>query len=163
VAKPAWRYSLALGCVLFAVWLAWSGHFVPFLIGMGALSAVLVVVLGRRMAIVDREGAPLELTLRTLGYLPWLALEVVKANLDVARRIVHPRLPIRPHLIRVQAGQRTDLGRTIYANSITLTPGTVSVDVQGTTIVVHALSDEAARGVTDGAMDRRVSGVEGTG
>ena len=161
MAKSAWRYSLALGLVLLAVWLLWSGHYGAFLVGVGVASTGFVVLVGRRMGVVDREGVPAGLTLRAAAYVPWLAWELIKANLDVARRILHPRLPIRPHLIRVEAGQRTDLGRVIYANSITLTPGTVSVDMEGGSITVHALTDEAAAGVLEGAMDRRVQRVEG--
>ena len=64
-------------------------------------------------------------------------------------------------MVRVQSGQKTDLGRVIYANSITLTPGTVTIDVQGSELTVHALTHQAARGLTTGEMDRRVSSVEG--
>lgn len=159
MARPAWRY-LGLGCFLFAVWLLWSGHFETFLVSLGLLSTLLVVAVARRMRVVDAEGAPLGLALRLPAYLPWLAWEVVRANLDVARRIVDPRLPIRPHLIRIEPGQRSDLGRVIHANSITLTPGTVSVYVDETTIKIHALTDEAAEGVRSGVMDRRVSRLE---
>ena len=90
-------------------------------------------------------------------------IEIVKANIAVALRIVSPRLPIRPRVIRVRAGQRTDIGRVIYANSITLTPGTVTVDTEGDHITVHALTPEAAEGVLSGEMDRRVTRVEGRG
>jgi multicomponent Na+:H+ antiporter subunit E len=155
------RYTLSLGGVLFAVWLLWSGHFDPFLIIVGALSSLAVVLLARRMGIVDRESAPIEVTLGALGYLPWLAWQIVKANLQVARRILDPRLPIHPSLIRVRAGQRTDLGRVIYANSITLTPGTVSVRVEDEEITVHALTAEAADELRGGEMERRVRRLEG--
>jgi multicomponent Na+:H+ antiporter subunit E len=114
-----------------------------------------------RMRVVDREGAPIEPSLRALVYLPWLLWQIAKANLDVARRILDPRLPIDPRVIRVRASQRRDLARVIYANSITLTPGTVSIDVAGDRITVHALTREAAEGLATGEMDRRVSRVEG--
>ncbi len=109
---------------------------------------------------VDLEGAPLEVTPRALLYAPWLIWQIVRANVDVARIILHPGLPIRPHVIRVRAGQETELGRVIYANSITLTPGTVTIDLQGRDLTVHALTDEAAQGLATGEMDRRVSTTE---
>lgn len=156
------KYTISLGLVLFGVWLLWSGHFTPLLLSFGVISCVAVVAIARKMKIVDRESAPVEVTLRALLYLPWLVWEIVKANVDVARRILDPRLPISPRIIKVKAGQRHDIARVIYANSITLTPGTVSIDVEGDEITVHALTEEAARGVESGEMDRRVTHLEGS-
>ncbi len=158
--------AVGLGLVLFAVWLLWSGHWPGvsesgwLLTGLGAVSCLAVVLIARRMQVVDREGAPFEVTPRALLYAPWLIWQIVKANVDVARRILHPGLPIQPHVIRVRASQQTDLGRVIYANSITLTPGTVTIDLQGRDLTVHALTDEAAQGLATGEMDRRVSSTE---
>ncbi len=151
---------MALGAVLVAVWLVWSGHYDPLLLSLGAASCALVLVIALRMGIVDHEGAPVELPLRLVRYLPWLIWEIAKANVDVAFRILHPRLPISPRVFRVRAGQRRDVGRVIYANSITLTPGTVSIDTQGDTITVHALTADAAEGVLNGRMDRNVCRLE---
>lgn len=122
---------------------------------------MLVVWLSRRMNIVDEEGVPLQLGLRPfIYYAPWLLKEIVVANIDVTRRILHPKLPIRPTIVQVRASQKGDLGRVIYANSITLTPGTVSVDMEGDRITVHALSFEGAEEDMAGEMDRRVSKLE---
>jgi multicomponent Na+:H+ antiporter subunit E len=93
--------------------------------------------------------------------LPWLLWEIAKANVDVARRVLSRRPAIAPSLLRVRAGQRGDLGRAIYANSITLTPGTVSIEVAGDEITVHALTAEAADGLRTGEMDRKVTDYEG--
>jgi len=152
---------VSLFLVLCAVWLGWSGHFTPLLLGLGLASCLLVVLVSGRMHIVDREGAPLELAARAPLYAPWLVWQVFKANVDVARRILSPRLPISPRVIRVKATQASDLGRVIYANSITLTPGTVSLSLEGDEIVVHALTREAAEELESGKMDRRVSRTEG--
>jgi len=157
------RYTLSLSVVLFGVWLLWSGHYTPLLIAFGVTSCVAVVLIVRRMDLLDRESVPLEITPRIALYAPWLLGQIVKANLDVARRVLDPTLPIRPTLVRVPANQRTDLGRVIFANSITLTPGTVSVRLEGGQIVVHALTREAADDLLAGAMDRRVCRVEGRG
>ena len=113
------------------------------------------------VTLVDWEGVPIEVLPRMLLYLPYLAFEIVKANLDVARRIVSPRMPIGPRVFRTTASQKTDLGRTIYANSITLTPGTVSIDIEGDEITVHALTESAQAGVENEEMNRRVVRVEG--
>lgn len=154
-------HAISLALVLFALWLLLSGHYVPLLIGLGALSVLLVVTIALRMDVVDREGHPIHLSPKALLYWPWLAWEIVKANLDVARRILDPRLPISPIVIRLKASQKSDLGRVIYANSITLTPGTVSIDIDGEHIEVHALTREAAQALRTGDMDRRVTRFEG--
>lgn len=156
------KYRIALWTVMMVVWLLWSGHYTPLLVTLGALSSLFVVQIAHRMGIADDEGAPIGTLVPFLLYAPWLGWEIVKSNLDVARRILGPSSGIAPRLIRVKTSQRSDLGRTIYANSITLTPGTVSVDLQGDEIVVHALTPEAAEGVAAGEMDRRVTRLEGS-
>jgi multicomponent Na+:H+ antiporter subunit E len=155
------RYTIALGIGLAVTWILLSGHFEPLLLGLGAASCIAVLVILRAMHLLEHEGTSPAMMLRLPLYVPWLVLEIVKANLDVARRILSPRLPIDPCVIRVRAGQSGDLCRVIYANSITLTPGTVSIDTEGDTITVHALSRSAADGVETGEMDRKVSWLEG--
>jgi multicomponent Na+:H+ antiporter subunit E len=153
--------KISLGVTLFITWLLWSGHYNPLILGFGVASCVLVVYLSARLGLVDREGHPIHLLLRLLTYGPWLIWAIVKANIDVAGRILKPGLPISPQLIKVKASQKTDLGRVFYANSITLTPGTVSVEVDGDGILVHAISREAAADIETGDMDRRVVQFEG--
>lgn len=156
------RYSLVLALALFGIWLLWSGHYGLYLLSCGIVSTLLVVLLSRRMNIVDSEGVPVQLGLRPfILYAPWLLKEMVVANLDVARRILTPRLPIKPATFRIRSSQKRDLARVIYANSITLTPGTVSIDMDGDQITVHALSHEGAKEDISSEMDRRVSRLEG--
>lgn len=154
------RRTAGVGIALFGTWLLWSGHLTFLFLGLGALSCVVVVLLSIRMGAVDDEGPQGKAAWRLARYAPWLAWHIVLANVDVARRILHPKLPIAPRLIRVRVQQRSALGRAIFANSITLTPGTVSVDLEGDHIVVHALTAEAARELQEGAMNRRVAGLE---
>ena len=157
------RHSIVLFFVLASFWLSWSGHVESLLLlAFGLASCGLVVVICRRMQIVDAEGAPLRLGLRPLPYAVWLVKEVIEANFHVARRLLDPRLPIRPQLIRLKASQSEDLTRVVYANSITLTPGTVSVAIEDDEIVVHALTHSAADEDKSGEMDRRVTQLEGS-
>jgi multicomponent Na+:H+ antiporter subunit E len=144
-------------------WLLWSGHLEPLLLGYGAASCALVLWLSLRMRLIDPESVPHHLLGGMVLYIPWLLLEIAKANLHVARVILTPSLPIRPRVIRVRATQQSELGNAIFANSITLTPGTVALDVRGGSILVHALTDRAAAGLADGVMDSRVSRLEGAG
>lgn len=154
-------HTVSLYATLFAVWLLLSGIFEPFFLTLAAISCALVVYIARRMDVVDHEGQPVYITWRLLTYLPWLAWQIVVANADVARRVLTPRLPIDPVLQWVPASQRTDLGTVIYANSITLTPGTVSTTVESGRIEVHALTREGLAELESGGMDARVRAVEG--
>jgi multicomponent Na+:H+ antiporter subunit E len=156
---------VALFVILLALWLLLSGHYTTMLISIGVACCVLVVVLAWRMGIADQEGVPVHLLPRTVRYIPWLVKEVVLANLDVARRILTPaaKPDISPRLIDVYTSQWTDLGRVLYANSITLTPGTVSIRVYGNRITVHAIAEEVAEELKGGEMDRRVTRFEGVG
>ena len=149
--------------IMFGVWLLWSGHYSldhGLVLGLGMASCVLVVYMAERMKIVDEEGHPVHLALALLLYIPWLVVAIIKANIDVAKRVLSPSLPISPRMVRIKANQKTDLTRVIFANSITLTPGTVSVDLVGDDILIHALTREAAEDVQSGDMDRRVTNLE---
>lgn len=154
-------YALSSALVLFVFWLLLSGYFTAFLVTMGALSAVAIALLGRRMDLIDHEGHPIRLSWRALFYWPWLAKEIVKSAWNVSRIIVNPELPISPQLVRAKPSQKTAVGVVTYANSITLTPGTISVDVRPGEILVHALTRESAEGLETGEMDRRVTRFEG--
>ena len=155
------RRTLSLFVLLFLTWLLLSGIYTGLLLGFGVLSCLVVVAVCRRMKIVDPEGHPNHLIPGLLRYIPWLLWAITKANIDVARRIVHPRLPMSPRVIQVETSQKTHLGQVIYANSITLTPGTVAVETDEGTIDVHALTREAAEDVRSGTMDSRVTDMEG--
>ena len=154
---------LSLILVLSAVWLLLSGHYDALFYGLGALSVALVSWIAYRMKVVDHEGHPVQIALRVFVYFPWLFKEIIKSNIDVARHILSPTLSISPRVFTVQAGQKTAVGRTIYANSITLTPGTVTIDVRGNTLEVHALTEASAEGVKSGVMDAHVTRFEGQG
>ena len=153
--------ALSLSIVLYVLWILLSGHFDPLLLSLGAVSCVFVAWIAYRMDVVDHEGHPIHLTWRAAIYWPWLLWEIVKANIDVAKIVLDPKLPISPQVFTVKASQVDDLGLAIYANSITLTPGTVSIDVKDATIQVHALTQELADGLLTGEMDRRATEMEG--
>jgi multicomponent Na+:H+ antiporter subunit E len=153
--------ALGLVGLLFAFWLLLSGMFEPFLVGAGLASAVAVALLARRMDVVDHEGQPLHLGLAALTYWPWLVKEIVKSGWDVSRRVLDPRLPISPTVVRFRPTQRSVVGLATHANSITLTPGTVTMDLAHGEFLVHALTAEGAAGVASGEMDARVTRFEG--
>lgn len=155
------RHALSLGMFLYVLWLLLSGHFEPLLLGLGALSCLIVVIIALRMDVIDHESHPIHLTARLPLYWVWLLWEIVKANITVAKLVWHPALPICPTVVRVRASQQTELGQVIYANSITLTPGTVSLNLEDHHIDVHAITTGLAADLQAGDMDRRVTQIEG--
>ena len=152
--------ALGLGVILFTFWVLLSGHYTPLLLSLGVLSSALVVFLAMRMDVVDHEGLPLHLGGRFWIYLPWLMKEIFRANVNVARIILTPSLPIDPILVKYGSSQETDLGRTLYANSITLTPGTITTGVEGHILEIHSLTWVDVDGREEDEMDRRVTWVE---
>ena len=156
--------AVSLFVVLMAFWFLLSGQFHNvFLVSCGVVCCAAVTFLAVRSNLVDEEGHPIHLALRSILYLPWLFWQIILSNIDVAYRVWHPRRPISPRLVRVPYGTKSDLATVIYANSITLTPGTVTVrvDPEKKEFLVHALTEEAEKGVLDGAMERRVRNLEG--
>ncbi len=152
-----------MGLVLAAVWLLLSGLFKPLLMGLGAVSVLLCLWLAGRMKIVDAENHPVWAAIHYVPYWPWLSVEIVKSSLEVARRVLSPSMPISPTVFEVRSTQRTMVGRVVLANSITLTPGTVTLDIDGDRLQVHALSRDTVEAMRDGEMDRRVTRAEGRG
>lgn len=154
-------HAVTLGLVLFASWLLMSGIYIPLILILGVISCGIVVAIAMRMDVIDHEAVPVHLTFKALLYWPWLLVEIVKANLDVTKRVLG-LTPISPTMVRIKATQKTELGIVIFANSITLTPGTISIDVhEDGDILIHALSRDGVEGLEGGEMDRRVTEMEG--
>lgn len=147
--------------LFYAFWILLSGYFTPFLLGAGAAVSLAVVWFAHRMAVADREGHPVHLGPSALTYWPWLAREIVKSALDVSKIILDPRLPASPTVVRFRPRQKTVVGLVTHANSITLTPGTLAVEVGPERFVVHGLSRAGAEACVDSEMDRRVERFEG--
>lgn len=154
-------YTLSLGIVLAVLWLLLSGHFTPLMLLLGLASVSLTVYLSVRMEVIDHEGHPVYMNIwAAITYWCWLLKAIVIANIDVIRRIWSPALPISPTVIRVSSTLSTDLLQVIYANSITLTPGTISINVDDNTIEVHALTREGADELEEGEMHNRIKRLE---
>ena len=153
--------KIVLVSVLVLLWVLLSGQYSPLFLGLGLASVALVAWIVHRMERAD--GARLEIRLRsfaTLRYAFWLFGQIVRANIEVARLALSPRMRVCPVVLRVPASQRTELGRVLYANSITLTPGTVSVHLGEEEVEVHALTRDAAASLAGGEMGRRVEELE---
>lgn len=151
---------ISLGIVLFGTWLLMSGHYDSILISLGLASTVLVVYLAHRMDLTDHEGHPVHLGWKAFFYWLWLSWETIKANIAVAKLILSPSMPISPNMIKVKSLARSELGRVIFANSITLTPGTVSVELEEDgTIEVHAITYGMGEDVLEGTMNQKVGSM----
>jgi multicomponent Na+:H+ antiporter subunit E len=158
--RPRLLGTVALAASLFVFWLLLSGIYTPFLVLAGLGASIAVALLARRMEITDREGHPIHLALAALAYWPWLLKEIVKAGWQVSRIILDPRLPISPTLVRFKPSQKTPVALATHANSITLTPGTITVEADSEEFLVHALTREGAASVAGSEMDRRVSRLD---
>ncbi len=155
--------TASLLVALFLFWLALSGIYTPFLVSVGFGSALAALYFSRRMdQASDAQGRPFKPRWRVmLAYWPWLGKEMLVSAWDVAKRILHPDLPISPTLKEFVPKQRTEFGLATHANSITLTPGTICIEAEPARFLVHALTPEGAESLADSEMDRRCAALEG--
>ncbi|MAS08484.1 Na+/H+ antiporter subunit E [Salinisphaera sp.] len=154
------RHVLALVIGLVVLWLALSGHYNVVFLSLGAVSCGLVFWLCWRMRLINDECVPISIVARLPAYTVWLLAEIARSNVEVVRQLLGPARNIHPSLVRVRVSQRTDLGRAIFANSVTLTPGTVTIELQGGQAVIHSLSRIADTDVTEGEMNAKVCWLE---
>jgi len=153
--------TVVLALALAGLWLLLSGYFdKPLLLGFGAASVILCVYLARRAGVLDFEGVPTGLMPRVFFYWWWLVVEIGKANLVVARQAIAIEPKLSPKLMKITSPTRTNAGLATFANSITLTPGTVTVDLEPTYMVVHALTEDLADEAAIADMGRRVAALE---
>lgn len=157
--QTVWRV-LALLALLVAAWLLWSGMFKPLLLGLGLFSCLLTIYVTHRMGYFETDMFALRFGRRLLGYWLWLAKEIVKSSIDVARIVINPKLPISPQVVKIKASSTHPVEQAILANSITLTPGTLALDVYKGEITVHALTRAGADELLKGDMDRRVARLQ---
>lgn len=150
---------LLLLALLITAWLLWSGLFKPLLLALGAFSCLLVGYLTQRMGYFDNEVFALRFGLRLFSYLAWLAKEVMRSGIEVARVVLDPRLPISPRVVEIKASADHPVDLVIFGNSITLTPGTLTLDVHRGVIKVHSLTQAGADDLLSGEMDRRVASL----
>ena len=149
-----------LACTLALFWMLLSGHTSILLLTLGLASVVLVTWLVSRMDRIDNGPIRMLLSLKYLSYLVWLIGQVVITNIDVARRIWNPSLPIKPASRKIKVSLKDPLIKTIYANSITLTPGTVTTEIGEDYFIVHALNAQSLDELEEGDMERRLSYLE---
>jgi multicomponent Na+:H+ antiporter subunit E len=152
-------FGLPLG-----LWLLMSGHYDVFHISMGILSSAIVVLLNARLNkhyfLIENAGGYTPIRLgRVFLYIPWLIWQIVLASLQVARIVLDPRRPVDPSLVKFKTRYPNALAQVFLANSITLTPGTITLELNDGEYIVHALTDASASGIVDDSMPRKVAGL----
>ena len=144
-----------------ALWLMLSGIYKPMLIGFGIVSVALVMVIVRRMDQVDGDHVRISIKpIQFFFYVLWLFIEIAKSNWRVTKIVLARTMPIRQNLFEVPYSQTSDLGQVIFANSITLTPGTLTIETETGDFLIHALSYDPTDMDALADMDRRVTGIE---
>ena len=154
------KHIISLFVTLAAFWLLNSGHYSVLILSLGFASIALILVIAHKMDVVDQESQPLHLSRNIFGYYLWLIKEIIQANITVVKHIWLGEESISPTLKKIKISQQTDVGKVIYANSITLTPGTVAIDLVEDEIIVHALLLKDVESLEIGEMDRRVTLLE---
>ena len=154
-----WSRHVILAVLLMLAWVLWSGYLKPLLLGLGVFSSILVVYLDHRMRLQDTHFLDGRFLLRLLRYWGWLAREVLRSSLEVTRIVLSPKLPISPTVAEFDTRCTLPLDQAILGNSITLTPGTLTIQVDDGHFLVHALTEAGARDILAGEMDRRVAAL----
>ena len=150
--------SVTLFIVLFGFWLLMSGYYTPLILSLGVISCLLCVYLTIKGKFLDNETLPIYFFPRLIQYTLWLIKEILKSNITTAKVIIMKSED--PELFSVKATQKTNEGKVTYANSITLTPGTVTTQIKNDIFEVHALTKEFGDDVRSSDMDKMVTWLE---
>ena len=151
--------SFFLFVILLSLWLLMSGHYTLLITSLGVISCLFCVYLAKRANLIDDEGLPLFFLPRLLNYLLWLFKEIFNSNIGTAKAIITG--DINPEIFIVKSSQNTDVAKVTYANSITLTPGTVTIQINKDKFEVHALNSDFGNDVRSNVMDKKVKWLEG--
>lgn len=152
---------LQASTTLFVFWMVLAGTLEPLDLALGAAVSITLAVWADRFLWEDSSAPALTIrqALRFLAYIPYLIVEIVKAAVYVAEKVLDPRLPISPVIMVVESPLKREISKVALANSITLTPGTLTVDLDQSTFHIHCLAPEFREGIADRILERRVAKV----
>ena len=139
---------MALLLLLIAAWLFWSGIYKPILLWLGGLSCALSLLLAYRIGFFEQRSG-FHLLPRLLRYWIWLLREIVRSSIEVTKIVLQPQLSISPSLARVQAQTDSAVGQVVLSNAITLSPGTVTLDLDDGELLVHCLTQSAVEALDE--------------
>jgi multicomponent Na+:H+ antiporter subunit E len=157
------KNHIILFVALFLFWVVLSPKIDIASVVLGLIVAVLITLFNSEM-IINREERPISFfrnIFNFTSYLLTLIIEIVKSNIEVAKIVLSPSLPINPHFVRVPVKARKEIFKVMYGNSITLTPGTLTVEITDDEYIVHALTDSAAKGLNNSKMEKKILKIEG--
>ncbi|WP_101760510.1 Na+/H+ antiporter subunit E [Oceanicoccus sp. KOV_DT_Chl] len=140
-------------------WLLLSGMIEPLLLSFGAVSVAVVLLILKRMDEVDQERQQIGTGLRLIRYLPWLIVQIIRSSVQVTKLIWSSSGSVSPSLAIINVKNIPLSSRTLYANSITLTPGTLSVDLVGDELTVHALQKSSIDELERGKMEKKITAI----
>ncbi len=151
---------IATFIIMFGFWLLLSGHYDLFHISIGVLCCGLVSHVSHDLLFANpRAGDMRVIVKRFITYVPWLLYQIVMSNLHVARLALSPSMPIDPEIITFKTKLESDISMVTLANSITLTPGTITIDVKDGVYYVHAVSKKTAGDLMTGEMEDRIAHI----
>lgn len=157
-------YRLCIFLLLFGIWIVFSGQFDAFHLILGVLSTAFITAISSSFFFEDRTQGAKDRFLQIFllpWYLLWMLYQIWLSNIHILRLALSPNeLPeVQPSLVRIKTNLKTDFGKWMLANSITLTPGTITIDIKGDELLIHSISDETTAGVKDDAMERRIAAI----
>ncbi|MFP6899448.1 MAG: Na+/H+ antiporter subunit E [Opitutales bacterium] len=150
--------------MLLATWAVFSGKFDAFHLGMGALASLIVTWLSQDLLFQDRKKNLAERIAeagRFVGYVFWLLWQIVLANVHVFKLAMTKQgdEEMSPRVVTFRTKLKTDFAKFVFANSITLTPGTITIQIKGSQFMVHAISEVVEKDLRSGEMERRVAAI----
>ena len=145
--------------VLFLHWILWSGKFDAFHLSLGVISCILITFMSHDLYIESKKVSPkiIKQAFRFIKYVPWLLYQIILSNIHVASLVLSPKMPIDPKIIRYKTKLKSDNALVTFANSITLTPGTITADINEGEYYVHALSRKVAEDLMTGEMEDKIA------
>jgi len=157
-------YRIVIFLLLFGTWIIFSGQFDAFHLSLGILSSLFIAAISSSFLFINRAknfGQRLAELLKLPGYFLWLMWEIVLSNIHILKLVLTPGeiKELDPSLVRIKPKLKTDFAKYVLANSITLTPGTITIDIDGDEMLIHAISKHTADGVRDDAMERQVARI----
>ncbi len=152
---------LLTAIIMFAFWFLLSGQTAPILLILGVVSSLFVAYWSHDLLIGKARRIDFGKGFRFLAYLPWLFWQIILSNVILVKLVLNPKMPLDPVVIRFKHGLKTDFGIVLLANSITLTPGTLTIEATSEELLVHAIDRAMAEDLLAGDMQARVRAVEG--
>ncbi|OKY25546.1 MULTISPECIES: Na+/H+ antiporter subunit E [Thalassotalea] len=154
-------HLLKWAILLFGFWLLLSGYYQPLLLTFGLISVAIVIVVIKRMDNVDQQEKSVSTGYRVLRYFLWLISEIIRSSLQVTKLVWGPSKSVSPSLSKINVSKIPHNSRVLYVNSITLTPGTLSVDLEGDELTVHALQKKSIDRLKKGDMENKLKIIWG--